>query len=456
MNINLDIKEFFRANKTRAAYGIGDYAICLYWNGVALYLLYFYTDVVGISPLMAGWIYALGIAWDAVTDPFMGFMAERTRTKMGSYRPYIYFGSIPLALSFVLLLWVPPFDGNFLFIFLLIVNLVHRTCFTIVSVPYSSLTARITDDSDERTKLTTSRMLFASLGTTTISFLGFPIVFLFGSGEEAAGFLVLGLIAGITAVIILSITVKYVQERPFKFNKKDLPSFRNVFKSVANNYPFWIVFFAILFLISTFLMFNNNLIYFIKYALNLHEYQGLLLGFLNASTFIGIFFWAFLTILLGKKYTWMISMACLFLGFTLFYFYPIKEFIELLIILIFIGFANGATGVLFWSMLPDTIEYGEWKTGIRTESSLYGFMTFAQKGAIAFAAVILGTILTNIGFEPNEIQNEQTLESLKNLMSIIPLIGVFISFVLIYFYPIDREFHKKLIDEINLRKLEDV
>tara|TARA_B100002019_G_scaffold262803_1_gene250456 strand:- start:14 stop:1024 length:1011 start_codon:yes stop_codon:yes gene_type:complete len=336
------------------------------------------------------------------------------------------------------------------------VNLIHRTCFTIVSVPYSSLTARITDDSDERTKLTTARMLFASLGTTTISFLGFPIVFLLGSGEEATGFLVLGLIAGLTAVIILSITVKFVEERPFKFSKKDLPSFRNVFKSVANNYPFWIVFFAILFLISTFLMFNNNLIYFIKYALNLHEYQGLLLGFLNASTFIGIFFWAFLTILLGKKYTWMISMACLFLGFTLFYFYPIKEFIELLIILIFIGFANGATGVLFWSMLPDTIEYGEWKTGIRTESSLYGFMTFAQKGAIAFAAVILGTILTKIGFEPNEIQNEQTLESLKNLMSLIPLIGVFISFVLIYFYPIDREFHKKLIDEINLRKLEDV
>ena len=450
------VLHLFQTNKLRAAYGIGDYAICLYWSGVGFYLLYFYTDVVGISPLMAGWIYALGIAWDAVTDPFMGYIAERTRTKMGSYRPYIYYGSIPLALSFVLLLWVPPYEGLFLFIFLLLVNLIHRTCFTIVSVPYSSLTARITDDSDERTKLTTARMLFASLGTTTISFLGFPIVFLLGSGEEATGFLVLGLIAGLTAVIILSITVKFVEERPFKFSKKDLPSFRNVFKSVANNYPFWIVFFAILFLISTFLMFNNNLIYFIKYALNLHEYQGLLLGFLNASTFIGIFFWAFLTILLGKKYTWMISMACLFLGFTIFYFYPIKEFIELLIILIFIGFSNGATGVLFWSMLPDTIEYGEWKTGIRTESSLYGFMTFAQKGAIAFAAVILGTILTKIGFEPNEIQNEQTLESLKNLMSLIPLIGVFISFVLIYFYPIDREFHKKLINEINLRKLEDV
>ena len=176
MNLNLDIKEFFSANKTRAAYGIGDYAICLYWSGVSLYLLYFYTDVVGISPLMAGWIYALGIAWDAVTDPFMGYMAERTRTKMGSYRPYIFYGSVPLALSFVLLLWVPPFEGTFLFIFLLLVNLIHRTCFTVVSVPYSSLTARITDDSDERTKLTTARMLAAAAGTFSISALAFPIV----------------------------------------------------------------------------------------------------------------------------------------------------------------------------------------------------------------------------------------------------------------------------------------
>ena len=232
-----NIINLFRANKVRVAYGIGDYAICLYWSGVSLYLLYFYTDVVGISPLMAGWIYALGIAWDAVTDPFMGYMAERTRSKMGSYRPYIYYGSIPLALSFVLLLWMPPFEGTLLFIFLLVVNLFHRTCFTIVSVPYSSLTARITDDSDERTKLTTARMLAASFGTFSISALAFPIVLLFGSGEESIGFIYLGLIAGLTAIIILGITVYFVQERPFEFTKEELPSFSKVLKSVSN---FWL------------------------------------------------------------------------------------------------------------------------------------------------------------------------------------------------------------------------
>ena len=450
------IINLFRDNKTRAAYGIGDYAICLYWSGVSLYLLYFYTDVVGISPMMAGWIYALGIAWDAITDPFMGYIAERTRTKMGSYRPYIYYGSIPLALSFVLLLWVPPFEETFLFIFLLTVNLFHRTCFTIVSVPYSSLTARITDDSDERTKLTTARMLAAAFGTFSISALAFPIVLFFGGGEESLGFIYLGLMAGFIAVVILLITVHYVQERPFKFSKEELPSFLKVFKSVSSNYPFWIVFSAILILISTYLMFNNNLIYFSKYALGFHEYQGLILGVMSGSTLLAIPLWAYFAIKLGKKNTWMLSMIFLFIGFSIFYIYPIVELQELLYILCFIGFGNGATGVLFWSMLPDTIEYGEWKTGIRTESSLYGFMTFAQKGAIAIAAVILGIILTNIGFEPNKEQTQETLSSLKALMSLIPLIGVLISLVLVYFYPIDKNLHKKLIEDIENRKIQNV
>lgn len=442
-------------NKIRIGYGIGDYAICLYWSGVSLYLLYFYTDVVGITPQMAGLIYAIGIAWDAITDPFMGYMAERTRTKMGSYRPYIYYGSIPLALSFVVLLWVPPFEGMLLLSFLIVVNLIHRTCFTIVSVPYSSLTARITDDSDERTKLTTARMLAASFGTFSISALAFPIVLYFGGGEEALGFVYLGLIAGLVAVIILSITVYFVEERSFEFTKAELPNFSKVFKSVSNNYPFWIVFSAILILISTYLMFNNNLIYFSKYALGFHEYQGLILGVLSGTNLLAIPIWAFLAIKIGKKNTWMTSMAFLFVGFLIFYFYPISELNELLYILGFIGFANGATGVLFWSMLPDTIEYGEWRTGIRTESSLYGFMTFAQKGAIAIAIAILGTVLTKIGFEPNKEQTAQTLSDLKSLMSIIPLIGVFISFLLVYFYPIDKKFHQKLIDEIRLRKTQD-
>jgi len=435
----------------RAGYGIGDYAICLYWSGVGLYLLYFYTDVVGISPLLAGWIYALGIGWDAITDPYMGYIAERTRTKMGSYRPYILFGSIPLALSFVLLFWVPPFEGNFLFIFLIMVNLFHRTCFTIVSVPYSSLTARITDDSEERTKLTTARMLGASFGTLTISALGFPIINWFGSGEESLGFIYLGVCSGLAAIFILALTVKTVRERNFNLEITQLPKFSEVSKSIVNNYAFLIVFASTLTLITTSIMFNKNLIYYTKYALDLHEYQGLILGVSSASAFLAIPVWAYSALKIGKRNSWLIAMILLVFSFLFFYLYPIKNLLELLIVLAVLGIGNGATGVLFWSMLPDTIEYGEWKTGVRTESSLYGFMTFAQKGGIAISALILGVLLTNIGFVPNTIQTEKTLDNLKTLMTFIPLSGVVLSFILVYFYPIDSKFHKKLIREINER-----
>ena len=414
-------------------------------------MLYFYTDVVGISPLLAGWIYALGIGWDAITDPYMGYIAERTRTKMGSYRPYILFGSIPLAFSFVLLFWVPPFEGTFLFIFLIMVNLFHRTCFTIVSVPYSSLTARITDDSEERTKLTTARMLGASFGTLTISALGFPIINWFGSGEESLGFIYLGVCSGLAAIFILAITVKTVRERNFNLEITQLPKFSEVSKSIVNNYAFLIVFASTLTLITTSIMFNKNLIYYTKYALDLHEYQGLILGVSSASAFLAIPVWAYSALKIGKRNSWLISMILLVFSFLFFYLYPIKNLLELLIVLAVLGIGNGATGVLFWSMLPDTIEYGEWKTGVRTESSLYGFMTFAQKGGIAISALILGVLLTNISFVPNTIQTEETLENLKTLMTFIPLSGVVLSFILVYFYPIDSKFHKKLIREINER-----
>ena len=164
-------------------------------------------------------------------------------------------------------------------------------------------------------------------------------------------------------------------------------------------------------------------------------------------------FWAYAALKIGKKKAWMIAMVFLLIGFLIFYLYPIKTLNELLVILAFIGIGNGATGVLFWSMLPDTIEYGEWKSGIRTESSLYGFMTFAQKGAIAIAALILGIALTKIGFEPNQVQTEETLAGLKFLMSWIPLTGVCLSFVLVYFYPIDKAFHEKLIKDIQEKRL---
>ncbi len=435
--------------KTRLGYGIGDIAICLYWSGVGLYLLYFYTDVVGISPSLAGLIYGIGMLWDAVTDPFMGYIAERTRTKWGVYRPYLLFGNVPLALSFVLLFWVPPFEGAMLFSFLLFTNLLHRTCFTIVSVPFSSLTPRITSDSQERTNLTGFRMLGAQTGTNLMALLAFPIIFWVGGEDESSGFLVLGAIAGLTALAIHAVTFITVKEPENDLGIERVGgSLAEAAQAVAKNGPFWLVFSATLIVGITTIFFGNNLIYYTKYALNLHEHQGTILFTSGIIAFLSIPIWWVISNRIGKKLTWLISSSVTLIALISFYLYPISQLNELLVLVGFIGFGSGAGGILFWSMLPDTIEYGEVHTGVRSESSLYGFMTFAQKGSIAFAIIILGLVLDAIGFQANEIQTESTIADMKAIMTLIPIVGIASSLIIIYFYPIDAKMHKELLRQL--------
>ena len=435
--------------KTRLGYGIGDIAICLYWSGVGLYLLYFYTDVVGISPTLAGLIYGIGMFWDAITDPFMGYMAERTRTKWGVYRPYLLFGNIPLALSFILLFWVPPLEGQALFFFLLFANLLHRTCFTLVSVPFSSLTPRITSDSQERTNLTGFRMLGAQTGTNLMALLAFPIIFWVGGEDESLGFVVLATIAGLTALGIHAITFLTVKEPA---NDQGIErvggSLSEAAKAVGKNGPFWLVFSATLIVGITTIFFGNNLIYYTKYALNLHEHQGTILFTSGIIAFLSIPIWWIISNNVGKKLTWLISSSITLVALLVFYLYEINTLTELLFLVAFIGFGSGAGGILFWSMLPDTIEYGEVHTGVRSESSLYGFMTFAQKGSIAFAIIILGLVLDFIGFQANEVQSATTISNMKAIMTLIPSIGIALSLVIIYFYPIDAKMHKDLLRQL--------
>ena len=438
--------------KTRVGYGIGDIAICLYWSGVGLYLLYFYTDVVGISPSLAGLIYGIGMFWDAITDPFMGYVAERTRTRWGVYRPYLLFGNIPLALSFVLLFWVPPFEGTILFFFLLFANILHRTCFTLVSVPFSSLTPRITSDSQERTNLTGFRMMGAQTGTNLMALVAFPIIFWVGGEDESMGFVVLALVAGLSALLIHTITFLTVKEPSNDHGIERVGgSLKEAARAIGKNMPFWLVFSATLIVGITTIFFGNNLIYYTKYALNLHEHQSTILFTSGIVAFLSIPFWWFISNKIGKKFTWLLSSTLTLLAFIIFYFYQINSLNELLFLVAFIGFGSGAGGILFWSMLPDTIEYGEVLTGVRSESSLYGFMTFAQKGSIAFAIIILGIVLDIIGFQANEVQVESTLTNMKLIMTLIPSLGIATSLVIIYFYPIDAKMHKNL-----LKKLQEV
>ena len=125
-------------------YGIGDFGLNIYWKTISIYLIYWYTTIAGLDPRIAGLLFFIAMCWDAISDPVMATLSERMHTRYGTYRPFLLFGSTFLALSFVLLFWVPPFQGITLVITLIIVSIIFRTCYTIVAIPYSALTTRIT------------------------------------------------------------------------------------------------------------------------------------------------------------------------------------------------------------------------------------------------------------------------------------------------------------------------
>ena len=153
----------------KLGFTLGDYACNIYWQSLSLFLLFFYTDVVGLSAATAGWIYMVASIWDGAIDPLIGAVADRTRSRFGRYRPYILFGAVPLGLSFCLLYYKPPFQGTGLVVWLLATHILLRTTYAILNIPFMSLNARMTTSSSERSTLAGFRMLFATLAGLTVA-----------------------------------------------------------------------------------------------------------------------------------------------------------------------------------------------------------------------------------------------------------------------------------------------
>src|SRR5258708_19475655 len=186
------------------AFGAGDFAFNLYWQSISLYLLFYYTDAVGVSAGTAGLIDMVASIWDGLIDPLVGAAADRTRTRWGGYRPYILFGAVPLALAFGLLYYRPPFEGAALVGFVLVAHLLFRTLYATVNVPYAALTARMTRDARERATLSGARMLFSTVAAMVVALTTQPIAqAVTGRPDGALGFFVAPCLSPGVATLVL-------------------------------------------------------------------------------------------------------------------------------------------------------------------------------------------------------------------------------------------------------------
>ena len=187
--------------KSKFFYAGGDFGINIMWQLTVFYLLFFYTDIFGISPGKAGLVFFIAKIWDGFTDPLMGYIADRTRTRWGKFRPYLLFASVPTLIAIILCFYSPDLSPNGKFIWALSTYITFTTLYTVLSVPYGSLIPAMTQDTDERTSLSSYRYIAASCGAIVVASLTLPLVSIFA--DQKNGFVFAVSCFAIVALIFL-------------------------------------------------------------------------------------------------------------------------------------------------------------------------------------------------------------------------------------------------------------
>lgn len=441
---------------TKASFGAGDFAFNLFWQGTSIFLLYFYTDVMGLSPIAAGLVYFVAMAWDAVSDPMMGILADRTRSRWGRYRPYLLFGAVPLAASYPLAYWNPGFEGAALFGWALFTHCMLRTTYTVVSIPFTSLQARLTQDARDRAALAGWRMLGAASGGLTVALVTPILVKALGGGDEGRGFLLAASLVGALSVAVFWLCFASMREPPETDGapgKLDFAAEVAVFAAMArHNGPLIRIFFLITVASIALSMFGKNLLYFFKYNLQAPDYAPIALLMPAVMMFIAAPFWVWLARRFSKRTAAIGCLGLGALGYLAFFLNPSLDPRVSIAIITLIGFGGAGFAVMFWAMLPDTVEYGEARTGLRHEAKVFGFASFAQKAALGVNALLLGWLLQSTGYVANAEQSPETLAGIKAIMALIPMGGALAGIAILWGYPITARYHQDLVTQIAANK----
>lgn len=427
--------------REKYGYGIGDFGFNLFFSTASLYLLFYYTDVMGLSPAVGGWVFAAALIWDAFFDPFMGYLLARTKTRWGRYRPYLLFGAVPLAASWVLIFTPTSLTGLPLILFALAAHMLFRTFYAMVNVPYLSLVATMTKDSNERGSIASIRMFSAATCGLVVAIGTQKLVEAFGGGST--GFLWTAVLYGALATVILFIVFANTQEREEDDATAHVPNLRDMMTMVRSNRAFWIVALALLCGSIGSTMFGKTLPYYLKYAMGAEDKIGTALAMMTGGVLLAIPFWAFVMKRTSKRTMWMSGLSLAICVYPLLWVLADQPAVWIMVLALS-GFAAGAGYLGFWSMVPDTVEDGEWRTGVRAEGAVFGLILFIQKAALGLAAALLGEILSIVGFKPNVVQSPEVLSGLKVVLLGLPWVCAIVTLLIILFYPIDTALHERL------------
>lgn len=437
---------------TRIGYGIGDFGFVAAWQGAALFLLYFYTDVLHFSPWVAGTIYLTGMIWDAVSDPLIATHADRFAARRGRYGPLLRRAAIPLGLSYALLFSVPAGGTVWTIGAALAGHLLFRTAYTYASMPYNTLPVRLTTDGDARSSLSALRVIGAALGGLTVAIATPLLVQSTAHAGERTGYILAAFVIGALIVAILLgsslATREPDQPRPVAPNANIRQDILELWSATRRNGPLQRLLVLMMLATIGFALFTQSQLYFLNHVLNAPDLTAPVLAGPALAMIITAPLWMMLSARTSKRSTMICGLLVAAAGYVLMGLAPIGGAPVILVAVCLIGAGSAAIPVMFWSMLPDVIDHGELSTGIRVEARTFGLTTFVQKCSAGLAALLTGGLLTLTGYDPDAAPGAHALESITAMVSWIPAAFMLAMVVVTRRYPVSREQHRSIISRL--------
>lgn len=439
---------------SKVAYGMGDVGCNFSWMFVGNFLMIFYTDVFGIGMSAVATLMLVSRIWDAVNDPMIGTLSDKTRSRWGRFRPWLLFGAPITALILILTFWAhPQWPQTAKIVYMAITYCLLVLGYTCVNLPYGTLCGAMTQNIDERASLNTSRSVSAMIAIGIINIITVPLITWFGNGDAKAGYLSVAILYGLifaSCHLFCFSKTKEVVEIPVG---QKLPLGVQL-RAVAKNKPYLLALLGQL--LFGFVLYGRNadMIYYFTYVegdANLFSFYSLAIivpSIIGAACFPLVFRWT-------QNKGWTASIFAALTGvsmITLYFFSPKTSAVAFYVMAAISQFFFSGFNTAIYAIIPDCVEYGEWKTGIRNDGFQYSFISLGNKIGMALGTSLLALALGSAGYVSNAIQNEQVVSIMRHCFSTIPGVLWIVTAVCLTFYRLNRKQYHHIIGELQQRK----
>ncbi|KST66771.1 MFS transporter [Mastigocoleus testarum] len=451
---------------TKLAFGTGDLGTAITSMILISYLSPFLTDVAGLNPILAGRTQLVGKIWDAVNDPMVGFASDRTQSKEGRRYPWMIWGAIPFGVFFFLQWIVPDLNQWGLFWYYTIISILFNAFYTIVNLPYTALTAELTEDYNERTSLNSFRFAFSIGGSIVALVIALILSGIFPNNSNQQ-YMFLGGICALLSIIPLYLCVWGTKKQAQRIAKQNANlekpvslSFGEQIKIVLHNRPFLFVLGIYLCSWMAVQLTASIIPYFVSNWMRLEKiHVTLVLLAVQGTAMVMLFFWSSISQRIGKKAVYFLGTIFWIIAQIGLFFLQPGQVGLMYALAVIAGLGISVAYLIPWSMLPDVIELDELRTGQRREGVFYSFVVFVQKICLGIAISVVLQRLGTAGYikptldVPLPIQPDSVLEVIRVSIGPLPAIVLVAGLILAYFYPITREKHAQMLLELRERRI---